>query len=236
MNVWLSKDKTKSLLVFLLLLFIACITVIWGKDLALKQNNIRVWDWLNVAVLFTGIPFILLQKEACLPEVLQSSITTKQRFFQPLLIGLFFGILDLIVIKLILHPQPYDSLPPFLQPFPYSIFLFTSGSFEIEIFYRLIPITIFLLLGRWIFNRKYSSIIFWTAAILTSVREVIEQWPSGATWFIAYATISGFMMNLFQAIYFRNAGFLASLSVRWGHYLVWHILLGIYVQYWELAA
>lgn len=236
MNSWLSKDKIKSLFVFLFLILISIITVIWGNRLSLTQNNIRVWNWLNVAILFIGLPFILLQKEAGLPEVLQSSVTTKQRFFQPLLIGLFFGILDIIVIRLILHPQPYDSLPPFLQPFPYSIFLFTSGSLEIEIFYRLVPITAFLLLGRLIFKGKYSNIIFWIAAIITSLREPIEQWPSGATWFIVYATISGIAMNLFQAVYFRKAGFLASLSVRWGHYLIWHILLGIYVQYWELAA
>jgi hypothetical protein len=59
--------------------------------------------------------------------------------------------------------------------------------------------------------------------------------PSGETWFVTYALISGFAMNFLQAIYFKKAGFIANLSLRLGHYLIWHILLGIYVEWIELS-
>jgi hypothetical protein len=235
MKAILTAGKRKSLLVFISFLFIAVITALYGQQLAARQNNIRVWDWMNVVLLLIGLPFILLQKEAGLPEVSEPSVSNKKRILHPFLIGLFFGALDVLIVKFILHPQPYDSLPPFLQPFPYSVFLFTSGALEIEIFYRLIPITFILFLGNWLFKNKYGTILFWVAAVLTALREPLEQWPDGAVWFVVYAATSGFLMNFLQAVYFRKAGFLASLTIRLGHYFLWHILLGIYVEYVELA-
>ena len=133
-----------------------------------------------------------------------------------------------------MHPEPYTELPPFLQPFPYSIFLYFSGALEIEVFYRLIPITLILLLGKWFSDGKYFNIFLWSAIILTSLREPLEQLPNGEFWFVTYYFLTGFLMNYLQAIYFKNAGFLASLTLRLGHYLFWHILLGLYVQYVEL--
>jgi hypothetical protein len=231
----MTTEKKKALILFLFLISITCITVVWGNYLAAKQTGVRVWHWMNVLLLLSGLPFLLIQKETGLPEVLDKTINSKQRFFLPFIIGIFFGILDLLIVKIILHPQAYESLPPYLQPFPYSIFLFTAGALEIEIFYRLIPITLILLLGKWIFKNKYGTTLFWIAAVLTALREPLEQWPDGALWFVVYAAASGFLMNLLQAIYFRKAGFLASLMLRLGHYFIWHILLGIYVEYFELV-
>lgn len=41
-------------------------------------------------------------------------------------------------------------------------------------------------------------------------------------------------MNFLQAIHYRKAEFLATLSLRLGHYLLWHVLLGVYVENVEL--
>jgi Ni/Fe-hydrogenase subunit HybB-like protein len=78
--------------------------------------------------------------------------------------------------------------------------------------------------------------ILWTVVVLSSLREPLEQWPEGAPWFIAYSLLSGFGMNLLQGIYLVRYGFSSSLALRLGHYLVWHILLGIFVQFVEKAA
>ena len=69
---------------------------------------------------------------------------------------------------------------------------------------------------------------------MTSLREPLEQLPTGEYWYITYALLSGFIMNYLQGIYYKNAGFIATLNLRLGHYLFWHILLGFYVQYFEL--
>lgn len=170
-------EKRKSIYTYLVLLAIATATVFYGQWVSQHSENIRVWNWINILIMLIGIPFILLQKEAGLPEVWQSDISNKHRLLIPALIGLFFGALDVLVIKIIMHPEPYESLPPFLQPFPYSIFLFISGAFEIEVFYRLIPLTLLLLvIWKWILKGKHFSWVFWPIAILTAIREPLEQW------------------------------------------------------------
>jgi hypothetical protein len=228
-------EKKKSLLIFISLLIIATITVVWSQSLAGTQDGIRVWNWSSWLILLAGLPFVLIQKEAGLPELLDPSVSNQHRIWQPLLIGFLFAIPDVIIVGFIMHPEPYTSLPPFLQPFPYSLSLYSSGGLEIEIFYRLIPITLLLwLVSEKLLKGKHREIVFWTIAILTAIREPLEQWPSGNTWFIVYALASGFAMNLWQAYQYRKAGFLSALMIRYGHYLIWHILLGIYIEFFVL--
>lgn len=145
-----------------------------------------------------------------------------------------FAVLYILNFKIIQHPEPYSKLLPFLQPFAYSIFLYFSGALEVEVFYRLIPFTLILLVGNFIRQGKYFHLFFWTGIVLTAIREPIEQVPEGNTAIIIYALLTGFLMNYLQAIWYKQAGFLAALSIRLGHYLLWHILLGIYVENFEL--
>lgn len=181
-----------------------------------------------------GVPFLFLQHKVNLPDFWEHHISNKERILIPLLTGAIFGLLDILVIKVMLHPEPYTEMPPFLQPFPYSVFLYFSGAFEIEVFYRLIPVTLILLLGKWYARGKHIHVFFWVAAILTSLREPLEQLPAGGIGLIMYSLLTGFLMNFLQAIFYRQSGFLSSLFVRLGHYLFWHILLGIYVENFEL--
>lgn len=228
------KDHKLNLFIFLGFLFISSLGILYGNEIKASYSGLRIWSLENLFWLALGIPFLMLQRYVGIPNLFQSSISNKNRVLYPLLIGAVFGILDILVIKIIQHPQPYTELPPFLQPFPYSIFLYFSGALEIEVFYRLIPITIIFLIGKKVADGRYFHYFVWAAIIATSLREPLEQLPSGEIWYIIYALLSGFLMNYLQAIYFKNAGFIASLTLRLGHYLFWHILLGCYVQYVEL--
>jgi len=223
-----------NLTVYAVCLLISVAGLVYGNTIKYNYSFLRVWEYQNILFLLLGIPFLFLQTKANLPNFLETNISNKQRFLTPAIIGAAFGILDVVIIKMILHPDPYTELPPFLQPFPYSVFLYFSGAFEIEVFYRLIPLTLFLLTGKWIAKGKYFNVFFWTGAALTSLREPLEQLPDGPVLFIVYSVLTGFIMNYLQAIHFKKSGFLASLSVRLGHFLFWHILLGVYVEYYEL--
>ena len=222
-----------NLVIYFVCIVFTIIGMIYGNTIKSDGTFLRIWGYENILLLLLGVPFLFLQTYAKLPNFVEPHISNKQRFTIPALIGIGFGILDVIVIKLILHPEPYTELPPFLQPFPYSMFLYFSGAFEIEVFYRLIPFTIILLMGSLFSKGRYYHIFFLFGVIVTSLREPLGQLPNGATWFVIYAFLSGFLMNFLQAIWYKKAGFLASLSLRLGHYLFWHILLGIYVQYFE---
>jgi len=229
------RQVTQNLITYFSFLLIAWIGSLYGQAITGDHAFLRVWNGQNLLLMLIGVPFLWLQAQANLPHFFEKSVSNKNRFLIPALVGMIFGILDILVIKVLLHPEPYTELPPYLQPFPYSLFLFFSGAFEIEVFYRLIPLTVFLTFGAWYQKGKHLNTIFWIAAILTSLREPLEQLPSGSFLLICYSLGTGFLMNLLQAIYFKNSGFLASLSVRLGHYLFWHILLGIYVEIVELG-
>jgi len=224
-----------NLYTYLFLLCFAGVGAFYGHSLGYSNPDVRVWDIVNILIMCIGIPFVFLQSKAGLPNFWQESVSSKNRFIKPFFLGLFFGLLDVIVFKIILNPGPYQELPPFLQPFPYSIFLYVSGAFEIEVFYRLIPLTIILLIGSQFKKGRYLNHFFWAGAILTALREPLEQLGYDTIPVIIYALITGFPMNLLQAIYFKKAGFLSTLTLRLGHYLLWHILLGIYVEFYELV-
>jgi hypothetical protein len=231
----LTKVTNSNVAIYLLFLIIATIGMYYGRSISGSHSFLRVWDWPTLFILLAGIPFCFLQTHSRLPDFLDENVSAYNRFLLPTLVGVAFGVLDVVVIKLIMHPEPYSELPPFLQPFPYSLFLYFSGAFDVEVFYRFIPITILLLIGIRFKEGKYYNQFFWAGAVLTALREPLEQLPSGSTAFILYSLLSGFGMNFLQAIYLKRSGFLASLSVRLGHYLIWHILLGIYVEFFELA-
>ncbi|MDX1906415.1 MAG: hypothetical protein SF053_05215 [Bacteroidia bacterium] len=229
------QEINRNLIVYAVCMILAVIGMGYGHVIKAQYPLLRVWDYPAILMLLAGVPFLWVQTQAGIPNFLDNTVSGRQRWVRPALIGAGFGILDVMVIKCLLHPEPYTEWPPFIQPFPYSLFLYFSGAFEIEVFYRLIPLTIMLLAGTWVANGKYANIFFVAGAALTALREPLEQWPDGALWFVVYAWVTGFGMNYCQALYLKNAGFLASLTLRLGHYVCWHILLGIYIQYVELA-
>lgn len=230
----MTTEQRKNLYFYLFLTGFSGIGLIYGNSLLDSYPNLRVWNLVNILIMLIGIPFVFFQSKAKLPNFWQKGISNSNRFVKPLIIGLIFGLMDLVIFKIVLHPEPYGELPPFLQPFPYSIFLYVSGAFEVEVYYRLIPITLFMLLGTYLMKGKYLKCFFWAGAILTSLREPLEQLSDNLPWVMVYALLSGFLMNLLQVIYYKKSGFLASMTMRLGHYLLWHILLGVYVEYYEL--
>lgn len=227
------KKYLNELIVGGILIFVVITTIIYGNGIILSLPNIRIWNWDNLLLILPVLPLLFLQKNASLPTI--DTINKKKNgWLSTFGVGMIFGLIDLMVVKVIMHPEPYAEMPPFLQPFPYSIFLYSSGALDVELYYRMIPITVVLLLNQFYFKGQYRSGLIVALAIITSLIEPIQQFPSGALWFVIYATISGIAMNAWQFKSYIQYGFIASLAVRLGHYLVWHILLGVFVEFVEL--
>ena len=233
-NLDIPEKGTKNLFIYFSFLLIALIGIFYGNSIKNEFELLRIWDTSNVLLLLLGIPFLFLFDRLQIPNFWENRIANKYKLYLPIAIGAVFGLLDIFVIKIVMHPELYSSLPPYLQPFPYSFFLFFSGALEIEVFYRLIPISLILLLSLVIKKNSYSNYFFWIAAVLTAIREPLEQLPSEGTLFIIYSLCTGFLMNFLQALFFKKYGFLSCLFIRLGHYLFWHILLGVYVEFFEL--
>lgn len=224
----------RSLVIYFGFLAITILGIFIGHQTSFEIATPRIWTYENVLFMCIGIPFIFLIPKAGIPEFWESQIAVKNKVWLPVLIGLAFGLTDLLIVEYGLEHPPHKVLPPYTQPFPYSLFLFFSGAFEIEVFYRLIPIVIVLFFSNRYVNEKAIPPLFWGIALLTSLREPLEQFPSGPLWFIIYALLSGFAMNLIQAIYLKKSGFISSLLIRLSHYLIWHILNGVIIEFFLL--
>jgi hypothetical protein len=230
----LIKKYKNELLTGCILIGIVIITIVIGNVIEKNGTGIRRWNWNNLLLVLPVIPLLFIQQKALLPAV-QAINEKKNGWLSTFGVGILFGLLDVLIIKFILHPEPYKEMPPFLQPFPYSTFLYSSGALEVELYYRMIPLTIILLINTWLLKGKFRNVFLVVLAVITSIVEPIQQFPEGAVWFMVYATVSGIAMNAWQFKSYLKYGFVASLAVRLGHYLIWHILLGIYVEFIELA-
>jgi hypothetical protein len=219
---------------YFLLLVIAAVGIFYGRSLSDLHANLRVWQPDNLLYLLLGLPFVLLQGKAGLPPAFPTEPKAARQLLLPLFTGLLFGLADLLVIEVLINAVPHSQLPNYTQPFPYSVLLYTSGAFEVEVFYRLIPITLVLLLAVHFKKGKYVPLAFALVAVLTSLREPLEQLPANPIWLVTYSFATGFAMNFFQALFFQKRGFSSSLVLRLGHYLIWHVFNGLYIEYFLL--
>lgn len=223
-------SRQASLAFYSLFLSMAAACVLYGKIVP-DRSHYRIWEWTDILPLLIGIPFVFLQGKAGLPELWEPKSSIRTKMLLPLSIGLVFGLADLLVIEGLVRTEPHRSLPAYTQPFPYSVFLYASGCFEMEVFYRLIPVTVLMSLTQRYAGPVAAHKCFPWVAILTSIREPLEQWPEGHPWYIAYSLATGLAMNMAQAVSYMRHGLAASVFLRLGHYLIWHILNGIYIQY-----
>jgi hypothetical protein len=226
----------RSLVIYFGFLAITILGIFISKQTSFEAATPRIWNYENILFMCMGIPFLFLMPKAGIPEFWESQISLKNKVWLPVMIGLAFGLGDLLIVEYGLAHPPHKVLPPYTQPFPYSLFLFFSGAFEIEVFYRLIPIVLVLFFAHHYAKEKAIPPMFWGIALITSLREPLEQFPSGPSWFILYALLSGFAMNFIQAIFLKKSGFISSLLVRLSHYLIWHILNGIMIEFYLLKA
>ena len=215
---------------YLLLISVTVVTLIAGHYV--DQPNIREVGLEGFLIVLAGIIFAALQKPANLPEIY--SPVVKKSIAVAFLIGILFGLADLLVFKIWVLPSSYAELPPFLQPFPYSVLLYTHGAIYTEVINRLIPITLFALLFKWVFPQKQMSYLL-VVVIILSFWEPLNQLPDAQTGIIIFSMITGVLFNFLQGYYFLKKGLIVALCIRLGHYLIWHILFGIYVEMYELV-
>ncbi len=193
--------------------------------------GIRIFGPEEIALIMLGGAGIWLAPRTGFPDLLDARTPDQQRFLYPFLIGLGFAGADLTVFKLVMHPGPVTALMSFMQPFPYSLLLYGSGAIYTDTLYRLIPIPVLMWAGgSLLLKDTKNEHLFWGLALLTSLIEPIDQLITDTPELALYSFITGYAMNLLQALYFRQSGFLAGLMIRLGHYMLWHILFGLWVE------
>ncbi|MCS4435351.1 hypothetical protein [Aquiflexum gelatinilyticum] len=208
-------------------------TRLYGLEMEDGERFIRVIGWMDF--LWLGIGWVLanFQKEAGLPDIFGKAGDVK-KWFIPFLVGICFALLDVLVIEFILRNEPHQTLPPYTQPFPYSVFLYFAGGLYMELFYKLIPLTVFLLIFEKYLRGNLKKYMTFLIIFLLSIWEPISQLPTDPLWFVVYAFASGFAFNFLQIYFFRKMGWLYSLLCRMGLYLIWHVMLGIWIEFFVI--
>lgn len=151
----------------------------------------------------------------------------------PLAVGIGLGLVFFLLSRLEPVEAFWLAIGEVEVPFPFSIPYYAYGATLSEILLRLFlipllvwPISSLLLRGRW------QEPIFWAIALVTSVLEPLGNLAAlaGLGWLdgglalpVALLLLLSFGINLLAAYLFRKYGFMAALSLRLGHYLMWHV-------------
>lgn len=222
----------QSGLIYVGLVLFCFLTLAVGQYLDSRNVlNLRLFSLGDVGLVVLGGLGIWLAPRMGFADGFDWRVSHQQRFGWPLLVGLGFAVADVAVYKLVIHPEPVTDLMPFMQPFPYSLLLFGSGAMYVECLYRFLPIPLLMaLVGRVWPVYQSSERLFWVLALLTSLVEPFEQLNTDSPALMAYSFSTGYAMNLMQAVLFRRGGFLAALFVRLGHYALWHVGFGLWVE------
>lgn len=189
---------------------------------------IRVIGWGDFGFLALGWVLSNFQQKAGLPRVLGNGFLGKD-WWKPFLVGILFAAFDILAIEGFLRSEAHISLPPYTQPFPYSIFLYSSATVHMELVYKLIPFTLGMLLLGMLGLRRMAWV--YGLMVLLACWEPLAQMPSNPTWFVVYSLGSGFMFNFMQLYLYHRYGWIYSFFARLGLYLVWHVALGIWIEY-----
>jgi hypothetical protein len=190
---------------------------------------------ISIAVVASlGALGVFLSTKTGFPSALDPCISNRTRFIYPFLIGLGLAVIS-IDFELLTNGIDFAvadlELERFNAPLPGSILLYSAGAVVLEVAYRLLPIPLVLWCAAKLgLPDRHRLKLFWLLAILTAVIEPFGQTlvaVEAARWDIAGSQFAlGFAYNLAQAYWFFQGGFLSALSLRWGHYALWHIAYG----------
>jgi hypothetical protein len=100
------------------------------------------------------------------------------RFVYPILIGIAVGVFH-SVADLFTHWTATFSTPgggPFNAPFPGSVLFYSGGAIIVEVFYRLIPIPlVVVLVSNLLLRGRWQQQVFWLLAVVSSLVEPVSQ-------------------------------------------------------------
>jgi hypothetical protein len=196
-------------------------------------DQARLFSWPALAI-FSAIGFlaVLLAGRTGFPAAWDARIPARRRLLLPLAGGAALGVamvaldhftgLSLLIAANHGLAQQYTGLVPMLLSFA------VAAPIIVEVLYRLLIIPLLLwLVSSVILRGRGQERTFWVLAAVLSALEPFTQTPDlrvlPPVVMLMDATLM-YGVNLTQAAFFRKCGFLASILVRAGFYLVWHVL------------
>ena len=199
------------------------------------------WDVIALAG-FLGVVGLWLADRTGFMPALDPSVSNRQRYLVPLLVGGGIGALASLVDLVTKGTQfiaENMGVTSFNTDYPLSLFIYTSGTVVIEAIFRLFLFPVLLwLISYVVLKKRWQEQTFWVLILLFSFLEPLGQLSGQMTsrvmenfgqFFITMflpMLLTNYPMGVAQAYLFRRYGFLASFMVRMGYYIIWHIVYG----------
>ncbi len=199
---------------------------------SIQQMQALDWPFIGIwsALGFLGLYFY---RQAGFPSFNDSSNT--QRWVYPALAGILLGFLSVINDQVSHWTEFVEGkmdIPSIHIPFPQSILIYPAGAIVHEIFNRIFLLSLLMwILQKATRKEKNNSTLFWISAVITSL---VEPYGDVGLWsFSAWAAVTSFtldfVINLTQAWFMRQSGFMASVTCRVALYAVWHVGYGYFI-------
>jgi len=214
------------------LVLIAIMIVLAGLQatLPLEINQGQQMSWVIIIVAAVlGLVGLILSPKAGFPEMWDSNISIRQRFWLPFVVGSGLGVV--VVLFDLLRPLGTEIQ----TRFPDSLIVFLLAGLVEEIIVHLFLTTLLVwLISGVILRNRYQETVFWLVAVGVGILYWLLQISALRTYFPEKFSVVLAIQVLFiiaatitvGAYFFRKSGFLAAISLRYGFYLIWHIIWG----------
>jgi len=220
----LTKSDTIFLLLVSLMLLGKAVWTFFGVDHPIVQNWTGTW-WAILLAAVLGFLAVKIAGKTGFPDIWDEHISNRERLLYPVLLGLAFAFVEILVGLAM-------GLPNIHVPFPFSIPVYVSGGIFLEILYHLIPVVFLIwLISNVLLKGKRQTEVFVVVAVLASMWEPVMQitgmYQMGMLPGMAVAAglfIFIFAGNLIPIALFRKYGFLAPVIWRLTDYGLWHVI------------
>ncbi len=184
------------------------------------------FSWLTITTVSAlGFVGLLLTRRAGFPDFWDRSVSHRQRFLIPAVVGLVYGVVT--VLYDLRDPAPVHLTLPWSIPF------YAYGATLLEILLRLFAVTFLVwLISNLVFRGKWQWQVFWVAAVIAALYEPLPHLTNAfytrgmLAALVVLVTAPLFAGNIVAAYLYKKYGFLAALTMRLSFYLFWHIIYG----------
>jgi hypothetical protein len=191
-------------------------------------------------VIYGGLGFVGLKlaQKLSFAGLWEPTVTNRQRFLLPAVIGAGLGLFFILVDTLFSGWHGLGPLPH--PPFPTSILASIAAGIGEELIFRLFFISFWVwLVSAWLLKGKWQQPIFWVFAVLSAPAFALAHLPSVMAVMdfeslqaippllaVELLVLNG-LLSLFAAYYFRIYGFLAAVGIHFWTDVVWHVIWGM---------
>lgn len=232
-------SSTKTYLgLVLFLIAVKIVFLLFPRAFPLAEQE-SAFHWATILIIaLMGLVGLILSRRTGFPEIWSATVSNRQRFLLPAIIGLVYGVIT--VAKDLSNPAPIHL------KLPLSLVFYAYGATFLEMMLRLFAIPLLMwLISNVILRGRWQTTVFWLAVIVAAlyeplpyIREDLANASGMANLVVLVEWILQplFLANVVSGWLFRKYGFLAPLTFRLSFYLVWHIIYGGLISTATLSA